>query len=293
MSRQISFPFTPTLRMPPLCVRCGQPAGPGMIEVKGGGSDSWGKHYEFATLHFPVCPACEAYAAASKRQRKQVAASVSYTLEGVNKKTGTHVKATFHNDSFAALFLQANVGLFTATEASIAEKREKERWHKDNWIALVGLGVIAVIVSLFAEWETKAKIDAPKLPVIAFMLVGLGGTCLMALTKSKGFAVLGSAMMLVAGIGVAWQAAAGLGQYQAHTPGGLWWCAIGSWAIVIGAFAMLIVSAIWGNVYNTGEQEAKEVSAGEASAPAPATSAASLPALSAPGVPDLPPPPPM
>jgi hypothetical protein len=277
--------------MPPLCVRCGQPAGAGIIEVKGGGSDSWGKHYEFATLHFPVCPACDAYAAASRRQRKQVAASVSYTLMDVNKKTGTHVKATFQNDIFAALFLQANADVFSATEAATAEKREKERWHKDNWIGLVGLGVFAVVASLFAEWETKARIDAPKLPVIAFMLLGLAGTCLLFLTKAKVYAVLGSAMMLVAGIGVAWQAAAGLGQYQAHTPGGLWWCAIGSWAIVIGAFAMLIVSAIWGNVYDTDEREAKEVSAGEANAPPPATSSAPSPALSTPGVPDLPPPP--
>lgn len=291
MSRQVSFPFTPSLRMPPLCVRCGQPAGAGIIEVKGGGSDSWGKHYEFATLHFPVCPACDAYAAASRRQRKQVAASVSYTLMDVNKKTGTHVKATFQNDIFAALFLQANADVFSATEAATAEKREKERWHKDNWIGLVGLGVFAVVASLFAEWETKARIDAPKLPVIAFMLLGLAGTCLLFLTKAKVYAVLGSAMMLVAGIGVAWQAAAGLGQYQAHTPGGLWWCAIGSWAIVIGAFAMLIVSAIWGNVYDTDEREAKEVSAGEANAPPPATSSAPSPALSTPGVPDLPPPP--
>jgi len=291
MSRQVSFPFIPSLRMPPLCVRCGQPAGAGIIEVKGGGSDSWGKHYEFATLHFPVCPACDAYAAASRRQRKQVAASVSYTLMDVNKKTGTHVKATFQNDIFAALFLQANADVFSATEAATAEKREKERWHKDNWIGLVGLGVFAVVASLFAEWETKARIDAPKLPVIAFMLLGLAGTCLLFLTKAKVYAVLGSAMMLVAGIGVAWQAAAGLGQYQAHTPGGLWWCAIGSWAIVIGAFAMLIVSAIWGNVYDTDEREAKEVSAGEANAPPPATSSAPSPALSTPGVPDLPPPP--
>ena len=271
--------------MPPLCVRCGQPAGAGTIEVKGGGSDSWSKHYEFATLHFPVCPSCEAYAAASKRQRKQVAASVSYTLKDVNKKTGTHVKATFQNDSFAALFLQANADLFAATEAAIAEKREKERWHKDNWIGIVGLGVVAVIVSLFTEWETKATIDAPKLPVIAFMLLGLGGTFLLFLTKAKAYAVLGSAMMLVAGIGVAWQAAVDLGQYQAHMPGGLWWCAIGSWAIVIGAFAMLIVSAIWGNVYNTDEKEAKETPADEARVPPSATPHAPPPAMTSPSTP--------
>jgi hypothetical protein len=282
MSRQVVFPFTPSLRMPPICVRCGQPAGAGTIEIKGGGSDAWGKHYEFATMRFPICPVCEAYAASSKRGRKDVASCVSYSLSGVNTSAGTHVKATFQNEVFADLFGEANALAFQATEAALAEKREKNRWHKDNWIGLVGVGVIVVLVSLFADWETRAAVDAPKLPVILFMLVGLGGTLVLYGTRSKAMAVLGSALMLVAGVGVAWQAALGLGQYPSHAPGGLVWCAIGAWAIVLGAFATLIVSAIWGNVYHDEETQQRATSSPGESPPPPAPT---LPPSTAPSPP--------
>ena len=251
MSRQVRFLFQPTLAMPPICVRCGQAAGPGVIETKGGGSDLAGKHLVGVTMHFPLCPACEAYAASSKKQRRVVAKSVDIRVQNPNKsKVGeTWVTATFQNVTFGDWFAQANAAVFAATEARVREEIEKKRFHKDDWTSIAGLGLLGVIVSLFMTWTRSSIVSAPKVPVMLFAGLAFLGLGVMVSTKRRPLAVLGAFLMLTAGIGIAWRAGLGLSEYDAHTPAGLWLAELGAWAIVLGGLASLIVAAIWGPVW--------------------------------------------